>query len=92
MADYQAPLRDMRFMLNEVLDAAQLNKLPGLTAATPDVIDAVLEEAGKMTAGAMPTRIQAKRSRAPSPVSPSTSPAIEATPIAIGQRNTVAVL
>ncbi|MDA0369117.1 MAG: acyl-CoA dehydrogenase C-terminal domain-containing protein [Proteobacteria bacterium] len=53
MADYQAPLRDMRFMLNEVLDAAQLNKLPGLTAATPDVIDAVLEEAGKLTAGAI---------------------------------------
>jgi 3-(methylthio)propanoyl-CoA dehydrogenase len=53
MADYQAPLRDMRFVLNEVLDAAQLSQLPGLEAATPDVVDAVLEEAGKMATGAI---------------------------------------
>jgi alkylation response protein AidB-like acyl-CoA dehydrogenase len=53
MADYQAPLRDMRFVLNEVLDTAQLNQLPGLEAATPDVVEAVLEEAGKMAAGAI---------------------------------------
>ncbi len=51
MADYQAPLRDMRFVLNEVLDAAQLSTLPGLENATPDVVDAVLEEAGKLCAG-----------------------------------------
>jgi 3-(methylthio)propanoyl-CoA dehydrogenase len=53
MADYQAPLRDMRFVLNEVLDAAQLSQLPGLEAATPDVVEAVLEEAGKMATGAI---------------------------------------
>ena len=53
MTDYQAPLRDMRFVLNEVLDAAQLSALPGFEAATPDVIDAVLEEAGKLAAGAI---------------------------------------
>ncbi|MEQ8246146.1 MAG: acyl-CoA dehydrogenase C-terminal domain-containing protein [Alphaproteobacteria bacterium] len=53
MADYQAPLRDMRFVLNEVLDAGRLSDLPGLAAATPDVVDAVLEEAGKLAAGAI---------------------------------------
>ena len=53
MADYQAPLLDMRFVLNEVLDAAQLSQLPGLEAATPDVVEAILEEAGKMAAGAI---------------------------------------
>jgi len=53
MTDYQAPLRDMRFVLNEVLDAAQLSALPGLENASPDVVDAVLEEAGKLCAGAI---------------------------------------
>ena len=53
MPDYQAPLRDMRFVLNEVLDAAQLAQLPGLENATTDVVDAVLEEAGKMATGAI---------------------------------------
>jgi alkylation response protein AidB-like acyl-CoA dehydrogenase len=53
MADYQAPLRDMRFVLNEVLNTAQLSELPGLEAATPDVVDAVLEEAGKLATGAI---------------------------------------
>jgi len=53
MADYQAPLRDMRFVLNEVLDTAQLAQLPGLENATPDLVDAVLEEAGKMATGAI---------------------------------------
>lgn len=52
MADYKAPLRDMRFVLEEVFDApAQWAALPGLA----DVVDgetamAVLEEAGKLTA------------------------------------------
>ena len=53
MADYQAPLRDMRFVLNEVLDAGRLSDMPGLATATPDIVDAVLEEAGKLAAGAI---------------------------------------
>ncbi|MFP3527103.1 acyl-CoA dehydrogenase family protein, partial [Pantoea sp. SIMBA_072] len=52
MADYKAPLRDMRFVLNEVFNVAeQWAQLPGLA----EVVDAetamaVLEEAGKVTA------------------------------------------
>ncbi|MDD1962860.1 acyl-CoA dehydrogenase C-terminal domain-containing protein [Pseudomonas sp. 39004] len=52
MADYKAPLRDMRFVLNEVFNVAeQWAQLPALA----DVVDAetalaVLEEAGKVTA------------------------------------------
>lgn len=50
MADYKAPLRDMRFVMNEVFD------LPGLWAQLPaladvadaDTVAAVLEEAGKV--------------------------------------------
>jgi len=55
MADYQAPLRDMRFLLNEVFDApAQWAALPGLSEnVDPDTADAILEEAGKIAAGVL---------------------------------------
>ena len=48
MATYQAPLRDMRFVLNELLDARSLTELPGYEQATPELVDAVLEEAAKL--------------------------------------------
>ena len=48
MAVYKAPLRDMRFVLHEVLDAGNVvTHLPGHEDATPDVMDHVLEEAAK---------------------------------------------
>ncbi|HEX9448945.1 MAG TPA: acyl-CoA dehydrogenase C-terminal domain-containing protein [Dongiaceae bacterium] len=47
MPAYTAPLRDIRFVLNEVLNVEQLSTLPGFADATPDVIDAILDEAGK---------------------------------------------
>ena len=52
MADYKAPLRDMRFVLNEVFDVASLwAKLPALAEVVDaDTADAILEEAGKVTA------------------------------------------
>ncbi|MGH8380691.1 acyl-CoA dehydrogenase C-terminal domain-containing protein [Pseudomonas sp.] len=51
MADYKAPLRDMRFVLNEVFEVAKLwAQLPGLAEAVDeDTALAVLEEAGKVT-------------------------------------------
>jgi len=52
MADYKAPLRDMRFVLNEVFEVANLwTQLPAL-AETVDAqtVEAILEEAGKVTA------------------------------------------
>ncbi|SLN35798.1 acyl-CoA dehydrogenase C-terminal domain-containing protein [Oceanibacterium hippocampi] len=48
MADYRAPLGDMRFVLNNIVDLKALAALPGLDAAEPELVDAVLEEAGKM--------------------------------------------
>ncbi len=48
MPTYKAPLRDIRFVLHEVLQVAQLAELPGYGEATPDTIDAVLEEAAKL--------------------------------------------
>lgn len=53
MADYKAPLRDMRFLLNQVFDApSEWARLPGLSEQVdPETADAILEEAGKITAG-----------------------------------------
>ncbi|WP_303292816.1 acyl-CoA dehydrogenase C-terminal domain-containing protein [Marinobacter sp. ST-43] len=55
MADYQAPLRDMRFVLNEVFDAPSLwASLPKIAEnVDPDTADAILEEAGKITSGVL---------------------------------------
>ncbi|PAV48565.1 acyl-CoA dehydrogenase [Pseudomonas sp. HAR-UPW-AIA-41] len=53
MADYKAPLRDMRFVLNEVFEVSKLwAQLPGLAEVVDeDTAAAILEEAGKVTAG-----------------------------------------
>ena len=45
MTDYQAPLRDMQFVINELADLNSLNQLPAFAEATPDLVEAVLEQA-----------------------------------------------
>jgi alkylation response protein AidB-like acyl-CoA dehydrogenase len=50
MAAYTAPLRDMRFVYHELLGGDALADIPSYEDFTPDVVDAVLEEAGKFTA------------------------------------------
>ncbi|MCF8468559.1 MAG: acyl-CoA dehydrogenase C-terminal domain-containing protein [Sneathiella sp.] len=47
MAEYSAPLKDMSFVLNNIADLAALSRLEGFEHAEPDVVEAVLEEAGK---------------------------------------------
>ena len=47
MSDYQAPLKDMRFVLRELVGLETLAQLPGYAEATPDLVDAVLDEAAK---------------------------------------------
>ncbi len=48
MPAYKAPLREIKFVLYELLKADSLsNTVPAYADATPDVIDAILEEAGK---------------------------------------------
>lgn len=48
MPDYQAPLRDLRFVMNEVLDyPGHYARLPGGEEATPDIVAAILEEGGR---------------------------------------------
>ncbi len=47
MPSYTAPVRDARFVVNEVLDLASYSGVRGFESATPDIIDTVLNEGGK---------------------------------------------
>jgi alkylation response protein AidB-like acyl-CoA dehydrogenase len=47
MSSYTAPLKDMRFVLNELAGLEEVAKLPGYEDATPETVDAILEQASK---------------------------------------------
>jgi 3-(methylthio)propanoyl-CoA dehydrogenase len=53
MTIYAPPLADIRFALRQVGGRDEVAALPGLGHATPDVVDAVLEEAGKLAANVL---------------------------------------
>jgi alkylation response protein AidB-like acyl-CoA dehydrogenase len=48
MQVYDAPLRDMRFVLHELHGLERLNAYPKYADFTPDVVDSVLEEAARI--------------------------------------------
>ncbi len=48
MPIYKAPVRDTKFVLNEVLNIEQYAALPGFSELTPDLLSAVLEEGAKL--------------------------------------------
>jgi acyl-CoA dehydrogenase len=49
--DYQAPTEDMAFLIRHVVDSKTIGQLPGFEDFSDDVVEAVLEEAGKFNAG-----------------------------------------
>src|SRR5919205_157235 len=53
MSTYTAPLKDMRFVLNELAGLDDIAKLPGYQDATPDTVDAILQEAAKFASGVL---------------------------------------
>ena len=50
MPSYTAPVDDVLFLLNDVFHIERHNNLPGFADASPDVVAAILSEAGKFCA------------------------------------------
>ena len=50
MTDYRAPIEDIRFTLSEVAGFAEVARLPGYEEASPDLVEAILNEAGRIAA------------------------------------------
>jgi alkylation response protein AidB-like acyl-CoA dehydrogenase len=49
MSEYLAPLKEMRFVMQELAGLDQVVALPGCEEASPDVVDAILEEAARFS-------------------------------------------
>lgn len=50
MSTYIAPVRDMRFVLNELAGLAEIAALPDFAETDAELVDAILDEAGKFAA------------------------------------------
>ncbi len=48
MPTYQAPVRDIEFLLNDVFEIGKYQNLPRFSEATPDLVSAILEEGAKI--------------------------------------------
>ncbi|MFT3736629.1 MAG: acyl-CoA dehydrogenase [Rhodocyclaceae bacterium] len=53
MNEYRAPLREMQFVLSELAGLNELSSLPGCEEISPDLVEAILEEAGKFATGVL---------------------------------------
>ena len=68
MATYKAPLRDIRFLLNNVFAAEQLfASMPDTAEVTDDLIAAIVEEAGEIAEGLPASRWWHRRREAEPP-------------------------
>ncbi|NMG17030.1 acyl-CoA dehydrogenase [Aromatoleum bremense] len=53
MNEYIAPLHEMRFLLHDMASLDEVAGLPGYEETSPDLADAILEEAGKFANGVL---------------------------------------
>ncbi len=53
MNEYVAPLRDMQFILSRLAGIDEICRLPGYEETTPDLVDAILDKAGKFASGVL---------------------------------------
>ncbi|WP_417624892.1 acyl-CoA dehydrogenase C-terminal domain-containing protein [Paremcibacter congregatus] len=49
MTTYTAPVMDMEFIFQDILDLYQYKNLPGFQDSTPDIVSAILREGAKVT-------------------------------------------
>ena len=85
MPSYKAPVDDALFLLNDVFHLDRYGNLPGFADAAPDIVEAVLREAGKFseevltpliasaTARAAPVMTMAASQRPPASRTPSSN-------------------
>ena len=48
MTSYQAPLAEIKFVLNDLVGLGKVSSLPGFEETTPDLVGAILDEAAKL--------------------------------------------
>lgn len=53
MSDYHAPTRDISFVINELAGLPELNRFEAFADASPDLVDAVIEEAARLANGVL---------------------------------------
>ena len=53
MSTYSAPSDDMQFVVKELIGLEEISQLPGFAEVTPDLVDEVIEEAGKFATGVL---------------------------------------
>ncbi len=53
MSHYAAPLKDMQFVMQSLAGLDEVARLPGCEEVTPDLVEAILDEAGKFASGVL---------------------------------------
>ncbi|MBX2831600.1 MAG: acyl-CoA dehydrogenase [Rhodospirillales bacterium] len=53
MSDFTPPIADFRFLIHDVIGLDTVNHLPTYSETSPDLVDAILEEAGKLASSVL---------------------------------------